>query len=493
MLRYLRGNCKTHLPVKIALLSQFAFILLGQPLGLTLEGWPRRMNRGSIAVTRNLPQNHRFFRAKQFCNSLLALAFLVLQSCSTTMAKRSEYVPAYQEGRFADADAALSGMLQDTRSNDAVWLLLDRGIDRFVEGDGSGAAQDFNTCIETIDYFNQENFIDSCGKILLKDDIVPYRGDDYEQLLARVYFALVLMHQGDMSNGYALLRQAEEWCQKKREEYGAYELTQDFLVPENALGKYLFAALLEKQGDFSNSRLLYEQACEITHGLFLPPSVLNSERATVLILCHNGNAPYKVSTYTDETVASLAAFEIFMGETGNHAAISSLCAIQTPFLTYWPFSDPLATHVSINGQTRELVTVFDIDLVAQEELEKKRPVIAARSLARFAMRRAVVAAVQRNDPLAGSFCDLGMLAVNLCTQADTRSWTLLPRQIELARFDLQAGRYAVKVETDRARSYCIEVKPNDLAIIHIFNIHPGVTKVLIPPRIYKEPLCLEPF
>ncbi len=88
----LRANCKTHLPVKIALLRPFASILLGRPT----RGRPRRMDCGSSpvraqgrftcsalrrstgpsrdsAATRKWPQNHRFFRAKQFCNCLILL------------------------------------------------------------------------------------------------------------------------------------------------------------------------------------------------------------------------------------------------------------------------------------------------------------------------------------------------------------------------------------------------------------------------------------
>ena len=64
-----RGNCKTALPVKIALLRPCASLLLTQPAG----GWPRRRDRDRCAVPRKWPQNHRFFRAKQFCNCLKKL------------------------------------------------------------------------------------------------------------------------------------------------------------------------------------------------------------------------------------------------------------------------------------------------------------------------------------------------------------------------------------------------------------------------------------
>src|SRR5437879_273158 len=60
---------KTHLPVKIALSRQVASLFLSQPT----RGWPRRKDRGSFAATRTWPQNHRFFRAKQFYNCLQVL------------------------------------------------------------------------------------------------------------------------------------------------------------------------------------------------------------------------------------------------------------------------------------------------------------------------------------------------------------------------------------------------------------------------------------
>lgn len=56
-----RGNCKTHLPVKTALLRPFAFLLLDQPA----SGWRRRSDRGSPAATYKWRQN--------LCNSLKKL------------------------------------------------------------------------------------------------------------------------------------------------------------------------------------------------------------------------------------------------------------------------------------------------------------------------------------------------------------------------------------------------------------------------------------
>ncbi len=89
-----RGKCKTHLPVIIALLRPFASILFGRPT----RGRPHRMDRGSSAATRKWPQNHRFFRAKQFCTCLFVLLSHLVFATSFAAGK-SNYVPCeYKEG-----------------------------------------------------------------------------------------------------------------------------------------------------------------------------------------------------------------------------------------------------------------------------------------------------------------------------------------------------------------------------------------------------------
>ena len=60
------GNCKTHEPHKIALLTPF----LAAPPRLPIWAWSRLRGPDQLAGPENWRQNHRFFWAQQFRNCL---------------------------------------------------------------------------------------------------------------------------------------------------------------------------------------------------------------------------------------------------------------------------------------------------------------------------------------------------------------------------------------------------------------------------------------
>lgn len=424
---------------------------------------------------------------------LIIGACLLLASCSPLTKTRESYIAAYQANDFASAETLLDQTIQKEipeekihRSSNSVLLFADRGCLKFTEGDTKGAIQDFQCALEALDYYRDVTIIDTACQILTQDDSAPFTGDDFEQLLIRIYFAMTLMQDGDYSNAYALLRQAEEWSQERMELYRKSPVTASLKVYDNPLGKYLFAALLEKKGDLSNSRILYEQTSCLTNGVIQPPE-LNESLATVLIVNHNGNAPFKYTEFSDASQVSLLALEFFLGATNNQFCLSSIYGLPTPALAYYFNSDPIPTRLKINGSNIPLLPIFDVDSARELELKEKMPIIVARGAARFILRRSAVAAAGRQDPMLGMVCDIGMLVANVNTQADTRELSFLPRQYEIARVDVEPGCTQVEIEVASPfgpgkMAHTLNLKANDLAVIHIFNIHPGVTRVLIPPH-----------
>lgn len=418
---------------------------------------------------------------------------LLLAGCSPLSKTRESYIAAYQANDFDCAEALLDKTIQKEipedkidRSVNSVLLFADRGCLKFAEGDAKGAIQDFQCALDALDYYRDITIMDTACQILTQDDSAPFTGDDFEQLLVRIYFAMTLMQDGDYSNAYALLRQAEEWSQERMELYRKSPVTESLKVYENPLGKYLFAALLEKKGDLSNSRILYEQTSTLTNGVINPPET-NENFATVLVVNHNGNAPFKYTEFTDASQISLLALEAFLGATNNQFCLSSIYGLPTPALAYYFNSDPIPTRLKVNNCPIPLLPIFDVDCARESELKERMPIIIARGAARCILRRTIVASAGRQDPMLGMACDIGMLVANVNTQADTRELSFLPRQFELARVDVEPG--CTKIEIEVASPFgpgktirTLRLKARDLAIVHIFNIHPGVTRVLIPPH-----------
>lgn len=404
---------------------------------------------------------------------------------------------AYRFGDLCQAEESLNSAVAKQipsgnyrRSNDAVWLLLDRATTRFAMGDAEGAIQDYNCAIEAIDYYSQDSSIESFSKLLLEDDVSAYPGEDFEQILARVYFALALLYQGDNSNAYALLRQAEEVQQKKKEFYRRIEFTREYHLIDNAVAKYLMAAISENRGDKSNARILYQQTADL---LGISPKNLettssDSENATILIVCHNGNAPFKVTTTSDASIASAIALECILCSQNIDPAWSSFTGIPVPEYVQVCGGESLPTFAKIDGAEQPLRCLYDVGATAYYQLHQKMPVIVARGVARFLIRRAAVGYARKQDSGLGAFVDIGMLIANLNTKADTRSWTTLPNTIDLARFDLKPGTHTFEIKAILPNyppfkdSYAISLKPHDLCVINVFNIHPGVTRVLIPKQ-----------
>ncbi len=174
---------------------------------------------------------------------------LLMASCSQAIDRRGAYIRPYHAGHFKEANQRVTNLINDpANSLDAVWLLLDRATINFASGNSCQALSDYQLAIEAIDFYSQDCTAESLGKVILQDKIGAYAGEDFEQILARIYFALALQYCGDDGNAMAILRQVENIQQKKREIYGKCKLTRGYALIDNAFSKYLLAANVGKKG-----------------------------------------------------------------------------------------------------------------------------------------------------------------------------------------------------------------------------------------------------
>lgn len=408
---------------------------------------------------------------------VLTLICLIFSSCSSTIHQRDSYMVAYRTGQVERAEAISSEAVEKaikkgryTKSKEAVWLLLDRALLRFLKEDMSGAIRDFDLALQAADYYRQPLALETMQQLLLQDSARAYAGDHFEQLYATVYMACALLHKGDTSNAFAVLRGGEERLQRLKEELRSFDLTRDWQPPENPLGKLLFAALLEKQGDFSNAQIVYRELARSAPHCRLVPKSLSKDNACVLFLHHRGQVPTKISDTSDASVASAAAVEIILESFGVDPAWSSLTGIPVPRLIQsGPTPRPLLSNQCL---------LANVSKTAQQTLDEKMPMIVARGVARMVMRRTFVASAKKESEDLGAAADLGMLFANLATRADTRQWSTLPAKIDVVRLDLSPGDYSWPLAGGITAS--LELKPGDLKLIHLFQPTPEDLIVLVP-------------
>ncbi|MBN4066963.1 hypothetical protein JYU14_02650 [Simkania negevensis] len=426
-----------------------------------------------------------FFNKK----NLLFFCLVILCGCSSHTSFRDKYALAYQQGNFAEADQILTKKIDRelpqgniTKSGDATWLLLDRATVRFAMGSDKGSIDDYKQAIKALDFFRQALFSESIGKILLSDKVGAYPAENYEQLLARLYFALALIQNNDVNNGIALLKQAESLQQEYLQLYQKTAYMDGFSLEANPVAKYLLALYSEKNRDSSNAKILYRQVSQlIGSDNFDRFEVLTDpDLAALLLLGHNGNAPYKVSVKSPASQASALGLAFFLqGTDVGSGAFSALPGIPVPELMNWPAGSPIPLSASLDGITRHLVRWYNIDRVAREELKQARPIIIARGVARLLIRSGAVVMVGEKSRDLQDALTVAMFIANIATEADTRSWATLPYAIDLARFDLVPGEHILSVA---GRQFSIALKEGEVCIVNLFALHPGVIVVRIPAK-----------
>lgn len=428
---------------------------------------------------------------------LFLILIALLSSCSTAISHRESYIQPYHAGylpyakeKIAETVDAYMPCNAYTKSKDAVWLYLDKATISFATGDLDEAIKNYHLAALAIDIYCQSTAGEKLGSLLFQDDVEAYAGDDFEKVLARVYFALSLIHQGDLGNAHALLRQAEELQERMREEYLGSEITKNFIRSDNPLSKYLFATLLENRGDLTNAEILYNQAHDLNPHVIPPYQAKQcEEKATLIFLCHNGNAPRKISCVSDASIVSTVALEFFLGSSRQNFALSSIAGIPIPQLTYTFSSPPLLSSVCVDGNTSTLTPYFPVGFVAERELSEKLPIISAKALARYLLRRSAIYALSEKNPDLGAIADTAMMLANFNTKADTRQWTTLPQTIDLCRMDLEPGEHSIEIQVEGEKRliipYTLILKKGDFCLVNIFNINPSNTQVLIPNRFIK--------
>ena len=310
---------------------------------------------------------------------------------------------------------------------------LDLAMVHLVQNKIDLALRGFEKAIDAMDYFRKMTPEELGTKIVWKDGAAAYIAPPFEQTLARFYYAMSFLQKGDENNAAASLLYLHNHDQA------------------NLLTSYLLALLLERRGDTSNADILYRLAG-------IEPK--QGSNTTLLIVCHNGNVPYRISHIAPISIVSAAALEILLGVADIKPALSSLTGVAVPKLIDRPASKPLP---SLPLPT----IVYNVHDAAHAHLKKEMPDIAVRSAARMLLRRGVAATHRA--------ADLGMLALNLATDADTRSWATLPYQIELTRLDLEPGDHTIEIH---GKSYSVHLKPGELRCLQIFHLHPHVTKEL---------------
>jgi hypothetical protein len=381
----------------------------------------------------------------------LVILALYLAGCAT-----------YSQQAVSMRDNLLSGrpdLARDTaekkdQDEDDVLASLNKGMLRRMTEDYVGSNQIFEIAKQRMEALYGVSITDAAASITINDAVRAYKGDRYEQVLVHAYMAMNYLQLGKPDSARVEMLQADvkmmEWGDQPDEDpfvrYFAGVIYESLGENDQALVSYrkardIYVATRDEHMidvplmlRMDLLRLLAAQGMKdeyekLRSELGLPdfePAEHGSEYGELIVVLNSGLAPIRTET----------SIMTFSSEVQGHVRVA--------FPVYATGPRPAKrARLDIGGRRVELETVENIDRLAREALDEDMPAVMARAISRAVVKYQSQKQANEQHALAGFL----LTVTNLATErADTRSWTTLPREIQMARVMLPAGEHDVRIE-----------------------------------------------
>lgn len=368
-------------------------------------------------------------------------ALLCVQGCASARMSDRESDNLFRSAKYDEAASQLEKGLKDQGENgrDLLLYLLDLGLALHSAGRYEESNQVLLKADKVAEIKDYTSLAAESASILTSENVKDYKGEDFENVLISTYLAMNYALMGDVENALVEARRVNRKLHMMITE-GKRKYKQ------NAFARYLSAILYESEGNFNDAYIDYKKAWELEPDF--PALRLDLWRTSRLSGMRDEAArwdgQFQLASAEKQQLKPKAEIIVFY-ENG----ISPVKRPNPDFHMvprFYPRPNPVSyAHVEINGQMKGDTAVLDpIETTAIRNLEEKYAGIVAKRVAGLVAKRVVADQIERktNSPLLGA---LARATLYLSDQADLRSWNLLPKDLQIARFPVEPGTYEVKV------------------------------------------------
>ncbi|MDB5039095.1 MAG: hypothetical protein JWQ35_2623 [Bacteriovoracaceae bacterium] len=390
--------------------------------------------------------------------SFLCLGLLVsLTGCATNYENTA--LKAWDQMKRGQTDDAVKTYEKEVTSDkDKLLKLMDEGILFRTAGRFEESNSKFLEASRIIDQNGYLSLGEQSVTVLTNEKQTTYQGEDFEKVLIHLYLGLNFLSLNNPDDALVETRRVNEILFKMiSEAKRPYEL--------NAFASYLGGVLFEQDGDYNNALVSYRDALKVDPKLnsYFPAirqdlirmakqmgmdqeleefktkfgksdydqalQTLKDRAGSILLLFENGKSPQKYSSR----------------ESHQRGQGPSATEVVFPIAYYKkrPFNIGGAI-LEVNGRGAKTAVLNNIETTAIKQLKDRM----GRAVAKALLTAGVKAGVATGVAMATKSKELGLLtglALVLISEADTRSWLLLPAELQAAKLFLPAGKYDVKI------------------------------------------------
>jgi hypothetical protein len=423
-------------------------------------------------------------------------AALVVAGCSTYSAQ----APMLRDALEAqDYEKAIKLTDKISQSNSELLRCYELGTIQHEQGDYAASNATFERAEQVFDELYTKSISREVGAAVVNENLVKYRGDAFEAVLVNYYKILNYLFLDQTADALVECRRLNQKLQVIHDAGETYFVDDPFL-------QYLTALVYERGGETGSAEVSYRRACELYDAdstLVCPPSLhcdaaenarrvgdaaeaagyekhaqcppVVAGRGRVLVLVETGAVARKVENsitlpifnndrYTNQDAYARQLYQR-RGQSYDTRAVKYWLHIALPVLQEDPARPEQAVvrasvastgGEALNEKPAETaaVRVEDLDAQARRAYAEKQGDVMLRAIARAIGKYMASQAASQKDTGLGTLVNL----LGVVTEtADTRSWTTLPRSIQIARLDLDPGKYKIDVDV---------VDPHGALLVH---------------------------
>ncbi len=392
---------------------------------------------------------------KYFCFKLLFLGlfFLCLSSCATYQSKVQLSRALIQDGRFKDALTNLKP-LADQPSNDQLIYMLDYATALQIAGEYAESNKYFHLADKFAEIQDYASISLESGSFLFGEEMVQYKGEDFELILINAMSAINYLNLGDLENALVEVRRLNEKLKK-------YRIEAKRKFTENALALYLSGIIYEATRNWDDAVIAYEEAYQVAP-YYEPlwedlvrsnlrakrteaykkwksqfPQVVekswwrDSNLGEIVIIYQNGWGPRK--DFRPDNMRYPMMYPIWSSQSNLNIEVVSKS------------SGNSLSDLTIKGENE----LFSVDKIAVSSLNDQYASLIARRIGGVIVKEVVAERIRKENQLLG---DIALIAMYASDRADLRQWSTLPKAFRIYRISTPPGEYLLKINGEIKQS-----------------------------------------
>lgn len=395
---------------------------------------------------------------------LLISALMALSGCASYQSKvdlaRKDF-----SSNPSEAVAKLEPLAKEENKDQLVYL-LDYATALQMAGRPADSAKAFNQAEVLADRLDYHSVSKVAGSLLLNEEMVQYKGDDFEKVLINGMNAINYLEVGDLDEALVEVRRVNQKLLKLKSD-GKKEFNQ------SPFAFYLGAILWEADYKYDDAYISYKDAFDVAPN-YLPlhedliRSAIRADRPEEVAKWKKAFPEVQVKPeWKNRNLGEIVL--VFQSGWGPRKyprpesprfpqLISVVNPVQAAIMTIThPKGDTVATTQSSQ--------IYSIDQVAIKALDADYARLVGSRVAGIATKAVVADQIRQKDQLLGA---VAWIALNVSDRADLRQWSTLPQSFNIARQTVPAGKYKVALKaigSAQEKTVDVDVKPGRKAFI----------------------------